>query len=204
MLRRFSPRRNLWPEVVAYDERARELEQRAATLSEEIAHRQEALRAAVEADRQALTEWQLADGKRPRPEPTAPAVEREIEDKKADRDAALAARDRVYEDKARFVEKHRRRLIREADKTTREARDRYTNAIAAAEEARDDLVDSRAASLWAALFPGALANQSPATRPRSPSTSAGRSSPPCRSRPGWPPRAFSGCSVRTRTSSPRQ
>jgi hypothetical protein len=116
---------------------------------------------AIEADREGLTAWQLADGKRPRPEPTAPTIEREIEEKRADRDAASAAVERVYEDKARFVEKHRRRLIREADEVTREARDRYVKAIEEAEQARGELVDSRAATLWAAFYPGELANQSP-------------------------------------------
>jgi hypothetical protein len=115
-LRRVSPRRNPWPEVVAYDERARSLSERVAALNDEIAAREEALRKAVEADREALTAWQLADGKRPRPEPTAPAIEREIEEKKADRDAANAAIERVYEDKSRFVEKKRRRLAKTADK----------------------------------------------------------------------------------------
>ena len=162
-LRRVSPRRNLWPEVAAYDESARELSRRAATLNDEISAREEALRQALEADREALTEWQLGDQKRPRPEPTAPAIEREIEEKKADRDAANAAAERVYEHKERFVAKHRRRLIRDADKATNEARERYEKAIEEAERARAELVDSRASSVWAALFPGELANQAPDT-----------------------------------------
>ena len=109
-----------------------------------------ALRAALQADREALAEWQLTDGKKRRPEPSAPAIEREIEEKKADRDAAIAARDRVYEDKAAFVEKNRRRLIREADKATTEARTRCEQAIEAAENAHSDLVECRTAALWAA------------------------------------------------------
>ncbi len=160
-LRRVSPRRNLWPEVVAYDERARELFQRVTTLNDEITAREEALQKAVNADREALTEWQLGDGKRPRPEPTVPAIEREIEEKKADRDAANAAIERVYEDKAQFVAKHRRRLVQDADKATQKARERYTRALEDAEEARAELVDCRAAALWAAFYPSELANQAP-------------------------------------------
>ena len=76
-------------------------------------------------------------------------------------DAALAARDRVYEDKARYVEKNRRRLVREADRRTAEAHARYLEAVAAAEQARTDVIECRSASLWAALFPGELANQMP-------------------------------------------
>jgi hypothetical protein len=161
IFRRFSPRKSHWPEIVAHDERAGELERRAAALNDEIAHREEALKAAVHADREALTGWQLSDGKRARPEPTAPAIEQEIKAKRADRDAALAARERVYEDKARYVEKHRNRLVREADRETREAQARYAEALEAAERARAELVDCRAAALWASLYPGALANQTP-------------------------------------------
>lgn len=163
MLRRFSPRRNVWPEVAAYDERARELERRAAALNDEIAAREEARKQAVEADREALAEWQLRDGKGRRPEPTAPAIEQEIEQNTADRDAAITARERVWEDKARFVEKNRRRLIREADKATQDAHARYTEALEAAEQARAELVDCRSAALWASLFPSELANQLPDT-----------------------------------------
>jgi hypothetical protein len=161
IFRRFSPRRSHWPEVAAYDARALELERRAQTLTEEIVAREEARREAVQADRQALTEWQLSDGKRRRPEPSAPAIEREIEEKKADRDAAIAARDRIYADKAAYVEKHRRRLVREADRATQEAHERYAEALAAAEQARTELIECRESALWASLFPGELANQMP-------------------------------------------
>ena len=68
--------------MVAYDERARELSQGVAALNDEIAAREEALREAVQGDRDALTAWRLADGKRPRPEPTARAIEREIEERR--------------------------------------------------------------------------------------------------------------------------
>lgn len=161
IFQRFSPRRSHWPEIGAYDERALELERRVQALNDEISAREQALRAAVEADRQALVEWQLSDGKRRRPEPTAPAIEREIEQKRADRDAANAARDRVFEDKARFVEKNRGRLVREADRQTRKAHARYAQAVQEAEQARAELIDCRSAALWASLFPGELANQMP-------------------------------------------
>ena len=67
----------------------------------------------------------------------------------------------MFEDKARFVEKNRRRLVREADKATEGAQARYAQALDAAERARGELIDCRAAALWASLFPGELANQAP-------------------------------------------
>jgi hypothetical protein len=161
IFRRFSPRRSHWSEIVAYDERAQELERRAAALNDEIAQREQALKEAVATGRERLTEWQLGDRKRPRPEPTAPAIEREIEERKADRDAALAARDSVYEDKARYVQKNRKRLVHDADKATADAHARYVAALEAAERARTDLIDCRSSALWASLYPGELADQLP-------------------------------------------
>jgi G:T/U-mismatch repair DNA glycosylase len=132
-----------------------------AALNDEITHREQALVQAGEADREALTRWQLQDGKGARPEPTAPAIEEEIATKKADGDAAIAASERVYEDKARYVEKNRRRLVREAEKATREARERYERAIEEAAQARADVVASRQAALWASFFPGELMTHLP-------------------------------------------
>lgn len=60
-----------------------------------------------------------------------------------------------------FIAKHRKRLVREADKATVEAYKRYTSLVQELEEARTELVESRAAALWAALFPGSLANNMP-------------------------------------------
>ena len=161
ILRRFSPRRNYWPDVAAYDERGRELQLRVAALNDEIARREQALTRARETDRAALTRWQLEDGKGDRPQPTVPAIEQEIAATKADRDAALAASERVFEDKAAFVEKNRRRLVRDADKATAEARARYERALEEAEQARAELVAAREASLWASFFPGELQTQQP-------------------------------------------
>jgi hypothetical protein len=120
------------------------------------------VREAKEADRGALTAWQLEDGKRPRPEPTAPALERDIAERRADRGAARLAAESVYEDKAAYVERHRKRLVRDADKATREAHGRVMDALDAYERAREELVESREAALWAALYPSDLAQVFPA------------------------------------------
>jgi len=132
-----------------------------AALNDEIARREQALVQAGEADREALTRWQLEDGKGDRPQPTVPAIKQEIAARKADRDAAIAASERVFGDKARYVEKNRRRLVREADKATADARARYERALEDAEQARANLVAAREASLWASFFPGELMTQQP-------------------------------------------
>ncbi|HEX2112695.1 MAG TPA: hypothetical protein VHF67_14200 [Gaiellaceae bacterium] len=146
----------------AFDERARELTQRVASPNEELERLEQRLREATEADRDALTACQLEDGKRPRPEPTAPALEREIEERRADCDAANQAIERVYADKAAYVERHRKRLVREADKATREAHGRVMDALDAYERAREELVESLEAALSAALYPSDLAHVFPA------------------------------------------
>jgi hypothetical protein len=68
----------------------------------------------------------------------------------------------VYEEKAAYVEKHRKRLVREADKATREAHGCYMDALDALERAREELVESREQALWAELYPSDLAQVFPA------------------------------------------
>ena len=159
--RRFSPRRNRWQDVARFDERAGELERRVAALTQEIDRLQVRRREAGKADRNALTEWQLQGGQGPRPEPTVPAIEREIEERTTDRDAASQAIERVYEEKERYVDKHRKRLEREAQKWARAAHGRMADALDAYERAREELVEAREAQLWAALYPSELAQTTP-------------------------------------------
>jgi hypothetical protein len=89
------------------------------------------------------------------------ASERAFRATKSFRAARCAAAERIYEDKQRYVERHRRRLLREEKKEVREAQERYERAIADAEQARQDLVDCRTTWFWARFFPDELASQAP-------------------------------------------
>ena len=131
VLKRFSPRRSRWPELHAFDERLAEIDARQARANDELAELRERLAQAKREDSQALADWIAAGEKGARPEPTVPKLERRIAEREADRDAANAASDRVLKEKAAFVERHRKRLVQEADRATQDAAVRYTAAIRA-------------------------------------------------------------------------
>lgn len=120
--------RSRWSELVTLDDRVFELEQRAAALNEELAHLAGGrLSVARGADTDTLADWLAGGEKGPWPEPIVPAIEAEIKQKTADRDALLVARDRVLEQKEQFVQKNRDRLVRESDRATEEAHKRFAS-----------------------------------------------------------------------------
>ena len=162
MLRRLSPTRNRWPEVIAFDKRVAELEGRAQLLNLELTDlRERGVSAARRADDAALAEFHKRGGTGRRPEPKAQLIEEEIETKTADRDALLAARDSVLEDKERYVSRHRSRLEKQAHRETEEHYARLIALIGEMEETRAALAESRASELWVKFYPGELAASAP-------------------------------------------
>lgn len=156
VFKRFSPVRNRWPEVAEFDRRVEELEQRQSSLNDELQALSEQHRASVIADKQTLAEWVASEnGKRP----TAPAVEQRIEELKANRDALSHAVLRVLDEKAAFVEKHRRRLQKDAAKATEQAMERYQHLLGDVEQARSEALEARRSELWAQLYPSELVTQ---------------------------------------------
>ncbi len=158
VLKRFSPVRNRWPEVAEFDRRVEELEQRQASLTDELQALSEQHRASVIADKQTLAEWVASENGK-RPEPTAPATEQRIEELEANQDALSHAVIGVLDQKAAFVEKHRRRLQRDAAKATEQAAARYEHLLSELEAARTEALEARRSQLWAQLFPSELVTQ---------------------------------------------
>jgi hypothetical protein len=68
----------------------------------------------------------------------------------------------VLEEKASFVEKHRARLVKDADRAVTEAHARLHRLLDQLAAARDELVEHRHDAVWAALYPdGAAGVESP-------------------------------------------
>lgn len=155
-LRRLSPRKNRWPEVAAFDERIRATDEQQARLSARAVELNEQIRRAETTDREALAACVL-DTSKARPVPAAPGLEAEREETLREADALALAQSSILEEKAAFVEKHRKRLIKDAEKATVEHRKSYDAAIAAAEKAREELAESRSAVFWAATYPSEAA-----------------------------------------------
>ena len=64
-----------------------------------------------------------------------------------------AARAKVGAEKVDYVQRHRKRLTKDAEKHADQAARRYRQLVDELERARVDLSDARSKSLWAALFP---------------------------------------------------
>jgi len=98
-----------------FDARVAELEQRQAAVADELRELHERRRPARNATHDRLAEWELADRDGPRPEPELPAIEDAIERPQAEWEGLSRATQRVLDGKARYGEKHRPRLVKEAD-----------------------------------------------------------------------------------------
>lgn len=90
----------------------------------------------------------------PRPEPELPAIKEQIRERQEEWEALTRATERVLVEKAEFVEKHRPRLIKEADSQADEAHSHVLQLIDQLAEARADLFAKRRATVWARLYPG--------------------------------------------------
>ena len=117
----------------------------------EIQSLSEQLMEATNADRRALADWTLNGGDRPAP--TVPNLEERIRELQADYDASAIAVEDLLAEKTAFVEKHRKRLLAEANKETEKEHADYLAALDNLIAARERLHDARSSALWAALYP---------------------------------------------------
>jgi hypothetical protein len=156
-LRRFSPRKS-WPEVAAIDAKLDQLDGRRVAIGERIAHLEQEIREAAVRDKEAVAEWQLGNAKGQRPAATVPALEKDLEQARADLDSYAIAEDRILKEKVEFVSGHRKRLVTHAAKTRALAVKRLQDARDAVEQARAQVLESLASERWAREYPGDAAN----------------------------------------------
>ena len=96
-----------------------------------------------------------------RPQSSRPALELAIAEAEAEVSGLEVAVGRELEVKAAFVERHRGRLVKDADKATKDAHERVLALVDELEAARGALVELRTTATWAALYPGELASRGP-------------------------------------------
>jgi len=126
--KRLSPFHGKWPKVVEFDTRVAEVEMRQAEVLAELNQLRDRAQAAPAAHQQALAEWQLGGQQGPRPESEQEQLERRIKELQADYEALTVAVGRVLDEKTSYVEANRRRLIKEADEQTEQARRASSNS----------------------------------------------------------------------------
>ncbi len=153
--------RGRWKDVGEFDAQVADLEHRQRAITDELAGLRERERLAPALDAERLGAWQLEDRRGPRPEPELPAIREAIQRGQEDYAGLTRAVDRVLADKLAHVERHRRRLVDDADRDVEEAHARLIALLGELERARQDLADARQAALWAALFPDVTASASP-------------------------------------------
>jgi hypothetical protein len=152
-LARFSPRRKVWPRLAEFDAEIAELDGRAASAGQELVEARQALNDAPQRDAALYAQW-IAEGEHGEPpEPTKPQLEQRVAALENRHNALLRAAEEKATDKGKYVEKHRKGLVKEAERLAAQARERYEQTIDAAAQARDELSELRAAELWAATFP---------------------------------------------------
>ena len=117
----------------------------------------EKLAKAPAADKDRLAEWQLAGARGPRPEPTVEPIEQELRVARADLEALTGAIHRTLGEKAEYVAKHRKRLVKDAAKAKEEVYARAVRLVEELEQARVELLEARDAEIWAHLYPGEVA-----------------------------------------------
>jgi hypothetical protein len=160
--RRLSPARNRWPEIVEFDQRVAELEMRQAAKADELRELRDREMAEPPAHADRLAAWQLEGEHGPRPESELPTIRRQIRQRQEEWDALTRATERVLAEKAEFVEKHRGRLVRDADRLADDAHRRYLELVDQLTNQRAELQASRRATVWARLYPGeAAARETP-------------------------------------------
>lgn len=164
MVARISPRhRNRWPELMEIDDRWQQCDRRQEELRAALAdlHRS---RANAEADHaRAVAAWIAAGQTDPRPVSEAGALDAAIVDTQAECAAMDTVRDRILEERIAFVDKHRKRLVHDADDETQRARAHYVDAIAELERARAELIGLRETTVWASLYPSDTLQSHPPT-----------------------------------------
>lgn len=152
-LARLNPRRNRWPELRKIDERIGNLELRRGTVSDELQALRDQFANALNADRSMLAGWTLAGAVGAKPQPSAPALEQRIAELEQEHDASALAAETLLAERVEFVDRHRSRLVKDAEQATATARAEYERLIDELEAARRELVDATATTTWAKLFP---------------------------------------------------
>jgi hypothetical protein len=131
----------------------RKLEHRQSQVAAELQHLHDRELAAPAADAERLAAWQLDGERGDRPGPTLPAIRREVAERQADYEALTVAIGRVLDDKAIYVDQHRGKLTKDADKHVEQAHRRYLELVEELVAAREELSGLRRQAIWARLYP---------------------------------------------------
>jgi hypothetical protein len=155
-LARISPRRNRWPELREIDERLEQFDRRQEELRVTLIELRGRRERADAEYAEVLAAWMAAGEQEPKPASEAKALEEAIAEAEAEHAAIDSLRTGVLEERIAFVEKHRKRLVRDAEREAERAKARYLEAVEMLAQAREDLVGLRETTVWASLYPSEM------------------------------------------------
>ena len=116
--KRLTPGRNAWPVIGELDARVAGLEQRQAAIADELGELRDRQASAPARDQERLADWELDDRVGERPEAELPAIEDAIRRLQEEWEGLTRATARVLAEKVAYVDKHRGRLVKDADRHT--------------------------------------------------------------------------------------
>jgi hypothetical protein len=93
------------------------------------------------------------------PEPELPGIRRQIRQRREEWEALTRATERVLADKAAYIEKHRGRLVKDADSHRDGKVAAYLEKVAQLEQARAEAYAAQRATVFARLYPSREAMQ---------------------------------------------
>lgn len=161
---RINPRRSRWPALQQLDARVAEIDLAQTRALSELGELQQR-RASAEPEHQArLADWLAGGQQGPRPVSEAGELDTRIAELTAEVAAHDISRERVYGERVAYVEKQRKRLLREAEAERKRRLARCLALVDELEREREELIACRQTELWAALFPhDTLATEAPFT-----------------------------------------
>jgi hypothetical protein len=158
---RFGPKRNRWRDLVEYEERLVEVEQRRTALIEEIGALNLQLREEPARHTTALARWMEGGEKGERPASRVPELEAAVADRQAEYEAAGRIYDQTLLERAEHVARNRKRFMGDVRKAKEKAEAKYVKLVDSLEATRRELLELRSTEVWAGLFPSELLASEP-------------------------------------------
>jgi hypothetical protein len=133
-----------------------------ARVADQLAEAQERRRTAEQRHEEAVGAW-LASGQQGlRPVSEAAELDERIAQLQVEHAGYDHVRDKLLEERIRYVSRRRKTLVADASKATDERLARYRELVAELEQTREELIALRQTALWAALYPSeTLSGQEP-------------------------------------------
>ena len=149
------PKSRRWRGLAKLDDKIDALALRLEEASQEAQRAEERVQQAPEEDARTLADWLAAGERGRRPEATLYERQRERDAARLHIEALQRTLDEALEERLRYVERNRDKMLEDARKDVDAARARLLAHVAELPALRADLLDARDLVIWSATFPDA-------------------------------------------------